>query len=68
MKLYVVWSKTFDNLIGVYTDPILAGKLATTQSGRVVETELNHIHPGHAETLKVIYGLLDENLDSLIRV
>ena len=58
MKLYVVWSKTFNSLVGVYSDETLANKLALTQAGMVIETDLNHVHPGHAETLREICGIL----------
>lgn len=69
MKLYVVWSKTFNSLVGVYSDPILANKLALTQAGEVIETDLNHVHPGHAETLRELCGfMLEEPLDSVVSV
>ena len=60
MKLYVVWSKSFNDLVGVYDDQEIAKKLALTQAGEVVETELNHVHPGHAETLRALCGILVE--------
>lgn len=61
MKLYVVWSKTFNNLVGVYSDEFLAKKLAMTQAGEVIETELDHIHPGHAKTLRELCSILIES-------
>ena len=67
MKLYVVWSETFNSLIGVYEDPALAEKLALTQQAKVIPTELNMVHPGHAETLRELCGIiLGDGLDTKI--
>ncbi len=58
MKLYVIWSTTFNNLIGVYSDREQANKIAESQSAKVIETELDRVHALHHNVINIIQDLV----------
>ena len=64
MELYVVHALAFSRrggagmscVVGAYTDPDLAKKVATVVHGSITKVTVDHVFPGHLQAIEELYG------------
>ena len=54
--IHILKSKTFDSIVGAYTDLIIATSIAKTNNCEVISVEVNAVYPGYLDSVKQLWG------------